>query len=173
MKYLKNTNLSKAVSENRERKKHVVTSTELVWHWGLTKTAQEKKTADQYSSWKVTWMSLCCARLSHSVVSDSLWPHWLQPASLLCSWDSSGKNTGVGCPAFLQGIFPTQGWTQVSWIAGQFFTIWAHQESPGILEWVAYPFSRGSSQPWSRTEVSHVAADSLPAELPGKPYGCL
>ena len=109
MKYLKNTNLSKAVSENRERKKHVVTSTELVWHWGLTKTAQEKKTADQYSSWKVTWMSLCCARLSHSVVSDSLWPHWLQPASLLCSWDSSGKNTGVGCPAFLQGIFPTQG----------------------------------------------------------------
>ena len=24
--------------------------------------------------------------------------------------DSSGKNTGVGCPALLQGIFPTQGW---------------------------------------------------------------
>ena len=23
--------------------------------------------------------------------------------------DSSGKNTGVGCHAFLQGIFPTQG----------------------------------------------------------------
>ena len=28
---------------------------------------------------------------------------------LLCSWDSPGKNTGVGCCALLQGIFPTQG----------------------------------------------------------------
>ena len=28
---------------------------------------------------------------------------------LLCPWDSSGKNTGVGCPALLQGIFPTPG----------------------------------------------------------------
>ena len=28
---------------------------------------------------------------------------------LLCPWDSPGKNTGVGCHALLQGIFPTQG----------------------------------------------------------------
>ena len=27
---------------------------------------------------------------------------------LLCPWDSPGKNTGVGCHALLQGIFPTQ-----------------------------------------------------------------
>ena len=33
----------------------------------------------------------------------------LQPARLLCPWDSPGKNTGVGCYALLQGIFPTQG----------------------------------------------------------------
>ena len=33
--------------------------------------------------------------LSHSVVSDS-WPHGLYPARLLCLWDFSGKNTGVG-----------------------------------------------------------------------------
>ena len=26
-----------------------------------------------------------------------------------CPWDSSGKNTGVGCHALLQGIFPSQG----------------------------------------------------------------
>ena len=25
-----------------------------------------------------------------------------------------------------------------------------------ILEWVAFPFSRGSSQPWDRTQVSHT-----------------
>ena len=27
----------------------------------------------------------------------------------LCKWDSPGKNTGVGCCALHQGIFPTQG----------------------------------------------------------------
>ena len=37
-----------------------------------------------------------------------------------------------------------------------------------ILEWVAVPFSKGSSQPRDRTQVSHVAVDSLPAEPPGK-----
>ena len=33
----------------------------------------------------------------------------LQPARLLCPWDSPGKNTGVSCQALLLGIFPTQG----------------------------------------------------------------
>ena len=47
--------------------------------------------------------------LSHSVASDSLWPHWLQPARLLCSWVSPGKNTGVNNHFLLQRIFPTQG----------------------------------------------------------------
>ena len=47
--------------------------------------------------------------LRRSVVSDSLQPSGLQPASLLCPWDSSGKNTGVGCHALLKQIFPTQG----------------------------------------------------------------
>ena len=43
-----------------------------------------------------------------SVVSDSLWPHGLWPARLLCPWDSPGKNTGDSCHFFLQGIFLTQ-----------------------------------------------------------------
>ena len=33
-----------------------------------------------------------------------------------------------------------------------------------ILEWVAFPFSRGSSQPRDWTQVSHMQVDSLPAE---------
>ena len=37
-----------------------------------------------------------------------------------------------------------------------------------ILEWVAFPFPRGSSQPRDRTQVSHIA-NSLPAEPQGKP----
>ena len=35
-------------------------------------------------------------------------PHGLQPARLLCPWDSPGKNTGVGFYFLFQGIFPTQ-----------------------------------------------------------------
>ena len=38
-----------------------------------------------------------------------------------------------------------------------------------ILEWVAFPFSRASSQPRDRTQVPHIAGDSLPAEPQGKP----
>ena len=41
-------------------------------------------------------------------MSDSLQPHGLQPARLLCPWHSPDKNTGVGCHAVLQGVFPTQ-----------------------------------------------------------------
>ena len=44
-----------------------------------------------------------------SVMSNLLRPHGLQPARLLCPWDSPGTNTGVGCHALLQEIFPTQG----------------------------------------------------------------
>jgi len=32
----------------------------------------------------------------------------MEPARLLCLWDSPGKNTGVGGHALLRGIFPTQ-----------------------------------------------------------------
>ena len=34
---------------------------------------------------------------------------WTIALQVLCPWDSPGKNTGVGCHFFLQGIFPTQG----------------------------------------------------------------
>ena len=59
---------------------------------------------------------------SCSVVSDSLWPH-----GLYSPWNSPGQNTGVGSLSLLQGIFPTQGTTQVSCIAGGFFTSWARR----------------------------------------------
>ena len=42
---------------------------------------------------------------SHSVVSDSLWPH-----GLYSPWNSPGQNTGVGSLWLLQGIFQTQEW---------------------------------------------------------------
>ena len=58
------------------------------------------------------WAAGCCvvgAGLSRSIMSDSSRPRGLQPARLLCPRGSPGQNTGVGCHALLQGIFPTQG----------------------------------------------------------------
>ena len=44
-----------------------------------------------------------------SVVSGSSWPYGLGPVRFLSPRDSPGINTGVGCHALLQGIFPIQG----------------------------------------------------------------
>ena len=49
-----------------------------------------------------------CENVSCSVVSYSLQPRGMWPARLLCPWNPSGKNTGVGCRFLLQGIFLTQ-----------------------------------------------------------------
>ena len=43
-----------------------------------------------------------------SVMSESLQPYGLYPASLLCPWDFPGEYTGVGCHALLQRSFPTR-----------------------------------------------------------------
>ena len=74
-----------------------------------------------------------------------------------CPWNSPHQNTGVGSLSLLQRIFPTQGSNpdlpHCRWILYQL----SHKGSPRILEWVAYPFSRGSSWPRNRTRVSCIA----------------
>ena len=79
-------------------------------------------------------------------MSDSLWPH-----GLYSPWNSPGQNMEVGCHALLHEIVPTQrsnpGLPHCRWILYHL----SHQESPRILEWVAYPFSSGSSWPRNRT----------------------
>ena len=50
-----------------------------------------------------------CAVCVCPIMSESLWPHGLEPASFLCPGNFPGKNTGAGCHFLLQGIFPTQG----------------------------------------------------------------
>ena len=68
-----------------------------------------------------------------------------------------GQNTGVGSRFLLLGIFPTQGSNpgllHCGWILFQL----NHQGSPGILEWVDYPFCSGTSRPRSQTGVSCIA----------------
>ena len=89
---------------------------------------------------------------SRSVVSDSLQPH-----GLYSQWNSPGQNTGVGSLSLLQGIFPTQGSNpgppHCRWILYQP----SYKGIPRMLEWVAYPFSSGSSWPRNQTRVSCLA----------------
>ena len=47
-----------------------------------------------------------CVHAQSLQSSDSLQPYGLKPARLLCPWDSPSRNTGVGCHALFQGIFP-------------------------------------------------------------------
>ena len=55
--------------------------------------------------------------------------------------DSPGKNTGVGCHALLQGIFPTQG-SNPSPALQMDTLLLSHQESPHIEWWHSiYPAS--------------------------------
>ena len=77
--------------------------------------------------------------------------------TLYSLWNSPGQNTGVGSLSLFQGIFPTQrsnpGLLHCRWILYRV----SHEGSPRILEWVAYPFSRGYSRPRNQTQVSCIA----------------
>ena len=70
------------------------------------------------------------------IVSSSTMSNSAMPTRLLCPWNSPGKNTGVGshshlhqmfCDPFSRGSSWSKEWTQVSYIASRFFTIWALQ----------------------------------------------
>ena len=103
------------------------------------------------------FLFLCCVLwFSCSVMSNSLQPHGLQPTRLLCPWDSPGKNIGVSSPSLFQGIFLTQGLNPGLLHCRQILYHLSHQGSP-ILEWVAYLFSRGTSQTKNPTGVSCIA----------------
>ena len=76
----------------------------------------------------------------------------------------------MGSRSLLQGIVPTQGSNlgllHCRWILDQL----SHQGSPRILEWVAYPLLQGDlPNPGIEPGSPELQADSLPAELPGKP----
>ena len=69
----------------------------------------------------------CCSRVQHFATPGTV-AH--RP---LCPWHYLGKNTGVGCHAILQMIFPTQGSNAclfVFCIIDRFFYHWTTREGP-------------------------------------------
>ena len=81
----------------------------------------------------------------------------LRPHGLYSPWNSPGQNTGVGSLSLLQGIFPTQGSNPGLPHCRRNLYQLSHKGSWRILEWVADPFSCGSSLPRNRTRISCIA----------------
>ena len=55
------------------------------------------------------FITLCCAVLSGSVVSDALRPHGPYPARLLCAWGFSRQEYWSGLPCPPPGDLPNSG----------------------------------------------------------------
>ena len=92
--------------------------------------------------------------------------HGLQPTRLLRPWDFPGKSTGVGCHCHSCIRIHNMMCVCIS-LSGLTLCDPMDCRPPSssvhgilqatILEWVAIPFSRGSSQPRDQTQVSHIA----------------
>ena len=54
-------------------------------------------------------LALCCAVLSHSIMSDSLPPLGLEPTRLLCPWGFSRQEYWSGLPCLPPGDLPNPG----------------------------------------------------------------
>ena len=91
--------------------------------------------------WKWKWKLLSHVRL------------FVNPWTIYSPWNSPGQNTGMGSLSLLQGISPTQGSNPGLLHWGQILYQLSHKGSPRILEWVAFPFSRGPSQLRDQTQV--------------------
>ena len=100
-------------------------------------------------------LCVCTHMCAHTCTSELSHVRFL--ARLLCPWDSPGKNTGMGCHALLQGIFPTQRSNPGLPHGKRILYHLSHQVCLRILEWVVHPFSRGSPWPRNWTGVSCIA----------------
>ena len=68
-------------------------------------------------------------------------------ARFLCPWNFPGKNTGVGCHFFLQGIFLTQESNPCLLHCRWILYCWATREAPNLHLYVSFFSSVSSIQP--------------------------
>ena len=71
--------------------------------------------------------------ISHSVVSNSLWPHDLKSTRLLCPWILQARLLEWAAISFSRGSSWPRNQTQVSCISGRFFTVWATREALSLF----------------------------------------
>ena len=101
---------------------------------------------------------LCIVAQLYQTLCD---PIYCSPPGSSVHRDSPGKNTGVCHQALLQRSFPTQGSNPCHLCCGRILYWLSHRGSASTLDWVAYPFSMGSSQPRSQTGVRCTAGGFL------------
>src|SRR5574341_742566 len=95
-------------------------------------------------------------------MSNSVQPHRQQPTRLPCPWDSPGKNTRVGCHFLLQ-CMKVKSESEVAQLCPtlcdpmdtRLLRPWDFL-GESTSKWVAISFSRESSRPRDRTQVSHI-----------------
>ena len=97
-------------------------------------------------------------------MSDSL-----QPRGLYSPWNSPGQNTGVGRLSLLPGIFPTQGSNPGLPHCRQILYQLSHKGTQEYWSWQPIPSSADLPDPGIELGSPVLQADSLPAELSGKP----
>ena len=103
----------------------------------------------------------CCCCLVASVVLDSVQPYGLWPTRLLSPWGFSRQEYWSGLPCPPLGELPNQGLNPDLSHCRQILYHLRHHGSPRTLEWVAYPFSGGSSQPRTWSGVSCISGRSF------------
>ena len=113
---------------------------------------------------------LCLVAQSYLTLCD---PMNCSPPGSSVQGNSPGKNIGLGDHALLQGIFQAQGSNPGLPHYGWILYHLSHQGSPVILEWVAYPFSRGLPQPRNRIGVSRIAGRSFTSWAARDSYVCV
>ena len=62
----------------------------------------QARTLEWVAIFFLQWKKVKSEKWSRSVMSDSSWPHGLQPTRLFHPWDLPGKSTGVGCHCLLR-----------------------------------------------------------------------
>ena len=76
---------------------------------------------------------------------------WTVAPRPLCPWNSPDKNTGVGCHARLQGIFPIQGSNPGLPRCRQILYSLSHQGSQEY--WSGYPICSPGEYSWPRSQI--------------------
>ena len=147
-------------------RKHFLFVSSLTWLLTHLYSLFQKVVVIHPSYPEVKWSESC------SVVTYSLQFHGLHSP-----WNSPGQNYGVGNLSLPQRIFPTQGSNPGHPHCGQILYQLSHKGSPRLLEWVAYPFSSGSSWPKNWTGISCIAGGFFTnwatREAPSYPRGAV
>ena len=112
-------------------------------------------------AWQLVWLPGMCAQ-SWPTLCD---PMDCSPLDSFVHGDSPGKNSGVGCHALHQGIFPTQGLNpafphcrQILYHLKKAHGYWSGQTIPSPRD-----------LPNQGVKRAELQADPLPAELSGLP----